>query len=279
MLAIAFAATSNQTAMEDHLLKGLELDPGSGLAEGALERAATSMSDPADRHALLEKVRAVAPKLAISDLMLARNALAEGNYPQGIAKLQALRQSRPDDRPLLIELLTAQVRHGDLAPATKTATAWIDAHPDDAHVQRLLAQIYQRREQADKAIATYETVLRNAPNDLVALNNLAMLLADQDPTRALGLAQSAYLGAPENVAIADTFGRLLLATSQPTRAAEVLGHAHGQAPGEASLAYHYARALASSGDKDRARQVLLLVLDKSFPEKADAQALLKDLPQ
>ncbi len=106
---------------------------------------------------------------------------------------------------------------------------------------------------------------------------MASLLLETDTAGALSHARAARQAAPKDPAIADTLGQALLAGGDAKGAAEVLAQAHAAMPGEPSVALHYASALAAAGNPAQARSVLLPVLDKSFPEKPQAQELLKTL--
>jgi len=78
--------------------------------------------------------------------------------------------------------------------------------------QRMLARGYYQADQYEKARAAYERVLERAPEDLMALNNLAYLLAEDldKPEAAMSLADRAMEIAGENPAqranVLDTVG-------------------------------------------------------------------------
>jgi tetratricopeptide (TPR) repeat protein len=82
----------------------------------------------------------------------------------------------------------------------------------EADRQRLLARGHYQSEQYDKARAAYERVLEHAPGDLMALNNLAYLLAEDldKPEAAMALAERALQLVGENPAqranVLDTVG-------------------------------------------------------------------------
>jgi tetratricopeptide (TPR) repeat protein len=69
--------------------------------------------------------------------------------------------------------------------------------PENADIYKALAQLYHRREDLAKAVWAYENILRLDPDDGMALNNLAWILAtSEDPDlrdykRALSLATRA----------------------------------------------------------------------------------------
>lgn len=277
LLAIAFAAVSNLTFMEEQLQAGVSLDHNSPMASKALAAVYGKLKDPAAKRALLESLKAPGRDLNGLALMEARLAIDEGQIQRAKEQLVALHQRLPNDRAVLIELLGVQTSSGDIDSATSTATAWATKHPEDYQVRRNLAQYYVQSQRPHKAIETYRELIRERPADAIANNNLAELLLQSDPRAALAHAQTAHEAAPDKPAIADTLGQALLASGDARGAAEMLAGAYAALPGDPSVALHYASALAAVGDAAKARAVLLPVIEKAFPEKTKAQALLKIL--
>lgn len=103
-------------------------------------------------------------------LVAARVRLEMGQSPQAMGELEALAgKFKPDD-------------------------------PQETDRQRMLARVYFEAGQFDKSRAAYEWVLQKYPQDLMSLNNLAFMLADNlnDPQAALPRAQQAEAAAGNN---------------------------------------------------------------------------------
>ena len=117
------------------------------------------------------------------------------------------------------------------------------------------------------------------PKNIRALNDLAWLYQQEKDPRALATAEQAYQLKPDNPEIMDTLGWILVDQDKAARGAELLQKAVEMAPASTAIRYHWAAALAKSGDKARARRELgdLLIKNKDFPQRLEAQALLKDL--
>ena len=113
----------------------------------------------------------------------------------------------------------------------------------------------------------------------LALNNLAWLYFQNGDTRAQATAKRAFDGAPDNAAIADTYGWILLKNKRVTEALPVLERAANGSKAPPEIRYHYAAALAEAGQRDRALQIVREVTasDASFPEAEDAKRLLAEL--
>ena len=106
-------------------------------------------------------------------------------------------------------------------------------------------------------MAQFEAILKKAPNDAAALNNLAWTYQQLKDPRALETAEAAYRLAGDNPAVMDTLGAILTERGDPKRAVTLLQKAVALAPPQsADLRLHLAEALAKSGDKAGARKEL-----------------------
>jgi Flp pilus assembly protein TadD len=124
-----------------------------------------------------------------------------------------------------------------------------------------------------------EGILKQNPNNAVALNNLAWAYQQEKDPRALATAEQAFKGAGDNPGVMDTLGWMLAEQGNTTRALPLLQKASGMAPNSPEIRYHLAVTLNKSGDKQGARKELtqLLAQDKQFAQIEEARALLKTL--
>ena len=118
-------------------------------------------------------------------------------------------------------------------------------------------------------------VLRQDPNNVTALNNLAGLLQKGDPMRALSLATIAYRLAPESPEVADSLGWIKLHEHDVKTALELLSRAHRQRPEVGAITYHLVIALDAGGRRDTAKGILRELLKSSikFDDLQKAQQL------
>lgn len=84
----------------------------------------------------------------------------------------------------------------------------------------------------------YEQVIAKQPNNVAALNNLAVLLREGNKRRALELASSARELAPESAAVLDTYGRILHLAGRHSEAKPVIEKALSLAPDSAEIQAH-----------------------------------------
>ena len=185
---------------------------------------------------------------------------------------------RAPSSSLAIKLSESLKLSGQQASAIEPLTGWLSKHPQDTRVRQFLAAAWMELGKTDKAIETYEQVIRDEPDNVVALNNLAWLYGlDRNP-RALVLAESALKEAPDNPGIQDTCGWLHVQQGQLEEGRHLLEKALQQLPDSPEIRYHYAVALYQSGDREKALGMLkdLLAEDGEFTGRSDAQRFLDE---
>lgn len=178
-----------------------------------------------------------------------------------------------------IRVHQALVGAGRAAEADARLLQWLQEQPNDVAVRSYRAESFIRRQRIPAAIEQYESLLKDAPDNVRALNNLAALYQGQGDARALPTAERAFKLAPSAPSVMDTLGWILLSQGEAKRALDMLKQAAAKAPEARSTRYHYAVALVKTGDRAGGRRELdgLLKAGKPFPEKEAAQALLKTL--
>ena len=144
-----------------------------------------------------------------------------------------------------------------------------------------MAAAYLQAGHNKKAVEQYQLVLETDPKNVRALNDLAWLYQQEKDPRALATAEKGYQIEPDNPRITDTLGWILLQQGETARGLGLLQKAVEKDPVSTELRYHLAVALMKSGDNALARKELagLLVNNKKFPERQEAQALLKRLSE
>ena len=208
-------------------------------------------------------------------------ALAEGRVDDALVSARRAFSLKASTATLrgLVKTLKADDRDREAIDAME---AWLRDHPQDLSILRLLAAASISQGQWDKAEVQYKNILKLLPDEVVSLNNLAMIQLQQDAVEdALTNARKAAALAPDNPAIADTLGVALMQAGQHEDALSQLQSAHRGLPENRTVAYHLAQALAATGDIDGAVSTLQAILrsDELFQERADAEALLASLTQ
>jgi len=201
-----------------------------------------------------------------------------GDHKAAVAAYERAAKAQPASS-LAIKLFRARKAAGVSAPES-SLTAWLDENPRDTLVRVLLAEHWQLQGDRKGAIAQYEHAVEISP-DPVVLNNLAWLYYEVGDDRATGLARQAYEAAPDNAAIADTYGWILVEKSRAADGVAILEKAAKDAPRVLEIQYHYAVALARTGKRQQAAEALrsLLQATDAFPSRREAEALLRSLSQ
>ena len=160
-----------------------------------------------------------------------------------------------------------------LADPAQPLVQWLQRVPGDWSVRGVLANYYLLvAHEPLQAQRELKTVVAQAPDDPVALNNLAWLLGKRGDPRARAYAERAYRLAPRSPGVNDTLGWILAKQGQDSEALPYLARAVKLAPKNPQLAYHYAYALDKSGQAAEARRILSRILSSSQPFDARGRA-------
>jgi Flp pilus assembly protein TadD len=88
----------------------------------------------------------------------------------------------------------------------------------------------------------YEEIIKLVPNSVIALNNLAWIIADDDIEAGLELAKRAYDLMPERGDVADTYGYILFRKGSVPKAVEILELAAKLSPENQEILDHLSEA-------------------------------------
>lgn len=164
---------------------------------------------------------------------------------------------------------------GREADAEKRLAAWLAAHPDDQRALAYRAQTWSAAGDFKRAAGQLEALVKRAPDNVVALNNLALAYQKLGDARALPTAEQAYKLADAQPNVIDTLAWILVDQGQAARAVDLLRKAQGLAPDAQAIRYHLAAALAAAGQREAARKELDAVLagDMQFAQAGEARRL------
>jgi tetratricopeptide (TPR) repeat protein len=167
-----------------------------------------------------------------------------------------------------------ELRSMDKEVALKSLRDYSATHPENRLFRKQYAILLLGFGELSKARAAYEALLREDPVDAVALNNLAWLVVQENPARALALAQRAVKADPSANNL-DTLGTMQLNRADLKGAIASLQKARDLQPDNAQVAYHLALALEASGSGAQSMAMLqTLVKRGGFGELDAAKALL-----
>lgn len=308
LLADAQAATGNGDAALDSWNKLALVQPGNASVQ--LHIASTELARKHTASALrsLERAIALQPDYPEAQAMLAGAHMSQRRYGAAQDIVHTMRQQHPDSalsyqlegdlfmlqkqaapalrayqrgydlRPsglLVIAIHDAQHMAGNASAAHAGMARWLRQHPDDQAVRVRYAESLLADRDFPAALAQFELAVRQDPNNILALNNLAWICQQLHDPRAAGFAERAVKLAPHNGAVLDTLGWILKEQGQTARALALLQQASAAAPASMEVRYHYAMLLADAGKRQDARaQFQQLLANKDFGRREEVQALL-----
>ncbi|MGC8518706.1 MAG: XrtA/PEP-CTERM system TPR-repeat protein PrsT [Steroidobacteraceae bacterium] len=292
--------------------KAAQLEPDNARFWFNTARAQLALNQPLAARASLEKAAHAQPHWLPAESALALLDVHDGKGQAALARADALLKAQPQNPGVLALKGTVEAKLGQTAAAVQDLTAaqrlrpsallavqlyqvelaahaahpeqpltqWLAREPKDWDVRTVLGDYdLTVRKALPQAIGEYQQVIAGAPNNVVALNNLAWALGHLGRPQALGYAQRAYKLAPEAPSVADTLGWILVKRGQSLKALPYLEHATQLAPHDPDMAYHYAYALAKAGQAAKARTVLTQALAGTtvFASRQAAEQLLASL--
>ena len=317
MLMTVDLVTKNWSGAEQTLQRlqaAVKEHPLVSMAEGRLHQAQGRV----DRAiAAYERAMVLAPKDPDPLLTLVKLEVAQGHLKQAKARLETLIDKHPDHlfaHGLLGEIYTIA---GDVSRADahfeqatklnpKWLTPWLDwgslwlrqkrfdqavqvvnnglvVNAESEELYMLLASVRSSQGALDEAISAYDGVLRLNPKNVLAANNLAVLLVDHrgDPQslqKAFALSRDFEKETPHPLFL-DTLGWVRFKMGQQEDAIRLLKDAASKAPEIPVLNYHLGIAFFQSGKRAEARIYLSKALKSadSFDGRQEAEQVLAQL--
>jgi len=256
----ALEAFDGALAVDAESQPALYLAATTALRAGKIERAA----------GYVERLRRIAPDAPVSMRIEGDLAMAQKRYADAVGYYDKALAGGGDSL-----LIGARYRAGRLAGMKNPEAVlrdWLGRRPEDTTARILLAEHYEQTGDGAKAVREYEAVLVRAPENAVALNNLAVIEQRNRDPRALDLARRAYEAAPGSAAIQDTYGWLLVEQGELDRGLELLRSAARALPGSPEVQFHLGAALARKGLDAEAGPVLEKVVSGRAPAEIKAEA-------
>lgn len=267
------ASTNDISGATEAVAQGLKVMPHNMALLQADVGLATKQGGMAAGEGLAEKLAADPAHQPESVVLPGKLFLAEHHLKRAVAAFASANRTSPSAVTSL-DLAQAQALSGNAADATATLDQAIASFGPLPSLENAAGQIALASNDLPKAAAHYQTALSKAPNDVLALNNLAWIAGKQNKKGAAGLAARAYAISP-SPQIADTLGWILARQSKPKQALILLDQAHQGMPGDPNVTYHYASVLAQTGAKAKAAAILktALATKAAFSDRAAAEKL------
>lgn len=310
-------ATKNWTAAERTLERLKSVSKESvveAMAEGRLREAQRQFDQASIAY---QRATLLAPNEPEPLLSLIKLDIAQGHADRTKTRLEALVASQPDHlfgHGLLGEVLamTGHLKEADshfkeaIRINPKWITPWLDwgslwlaqKQPDQAaqviqagltvnqnseELYMLLALAHTAGGLVDPAISAYDGALRLNPRNVLAANNLAVMLVDSkgDPQslqKAFALSRDFEKDAPHPLFL-DTLGWVRFKMGQQEEALRIMKNAVAKAPEIPMLNYHLGMAYFQAGKTSEARVHLAKALKSTepFQGRQEAEQILSQM--
>jgi tetratricopeptide (TPR) repeat protein len=227
---------------------------------------------------LANKCETSLPKSALGKLIKGEVYLNEQKWDKALENYQQAYEMEPFDRTLfiIVDLLIAQKNQSEAITYLNKA---LEKSPRNNLFHFKLATIYQSLNDNSQAENHYQTILNEQPDNVLALNNLALLYSQQNNPQAMELAKKAYTLAPSSAEVADTYGYILFKQGQLTEALSLLEKAVSLQPNKNIIQFHLAKAYVANDNNSKAIEILenITKAEQRFSEKNAALDLLNEL--
>jgi uncharacterized protein (TIGR03790 family) len=196
-------------------------------------------------------------------------------------RLDALPRGVKPDAAVAYVRATSRADDGDLKAARQDLETAIIADGAFSMARLELAGMQEREGQFDRAVANYRAVIQREPNQSVALNNLAMLLANQQakPEEALSYAERAVAIKNTEPAYLDTLAWTQHLMGADRLALGAIRSARALGGVDPEIVWHAAVIFAAAGELTQASAELkaLLTAAPTLAERPEVKKLQEQL--
>ena len=277
-LADAQSAAKQPSAAAAAVRRAMQIEPESPLAQQAAAKLALNEHKPAVALSIARKLQATQTTDPMGFMLEGEIEMRQKHWDgAALAFRKALDKRRPEAaaQRLYAALLAGQKPE----EAEKLATDWRSRHPEDIGFVLYLGDTALAGKQLDRAEAHYRTVLASQPQQVIAQNNLAYVLAVQHKPGAVALAEQALKQYPNSPGLMDTLALGLAAEQQLPRALEVQNRVVQMQPDVPKYRLQLAKLQLQAGQKPAARAELgkLAKLGQAYPQHAEVAELLRSM--
>ncbi len=279
LLAEVHKLARDHNEATQQLRRALALDPDYLPAQRALAELLIADGKVDEAARIARDIQKQRPTQDIGYVLEAAAHVQQKSWAPAVAVLRTGLKSAPDSTTLATRLHATLSAAGQQAAADQWSAQWQREHASDATFLFYLGDVALMRRQHDVAEARYRDVLKLQPENPLALNNVAWLMASAKKKGAVEMAEKANRLLPNRATIMDTLAMALSVEGQNDKAVQVLRQALTHEPGNHTVRFNLAKLLVFTGDKGGARTELetLSRLGDRFARHAEVAELLKTL--
>ena len=269
--------SNDMPAAEKSLKQALRIKPDFIQASLALATLKIQQADYGAAMKIAQTIKQTYPKQSAGLMLEGEIYLQQKQFAQAVKSYTAANKLQYSSA-VVRKLALAHSQAGKHQEAIDILNKWLATNSTDISARFDLALNYDKNRQVKQSQEQYQKIIAQSPDNIVALNNIALSYYDTDINQALTYAEKAHQLKPDIVPIADTLAWILLKKGDTQKALEIFKRIISKTKNP-SIHYHYAVALSKSGEKAQAKQALKGILggNTGFPEQKEAKQLLSKL--
>lgn len=264
--------------------RAYELNPANPRALLGVVEVDIRMGKPEAGMALLQAESRKSPNRLDLPLLMGTTAVRQGKFQDALDQFQrvlnGLDKNAKVRGEIYMRIAEAYRLKGDPNSSIASLQKAREVDPENEMVLFQLGLALDLGGRKNEAKPVYEACIRVNPNNFLALNNLAFLVAETngDLNRALSDAQKANALQPGMAEISDTLGWIYLKMGQAEQAINVFKELVGRAPAQSTYRFHLAMAYKQKAEKAKAIVELKEALTHN-PSKEEQTKIMEMLTQ
>jgi tetratricopeptide (TPR) repeat protein len=269
----------NQEKARKYYLKACKLGPEISECWMHLGRHQFREGNPQQALISFKKVKKLNGQQPSAEIQLAKLSYSIRDYIGARFWYKKALSENPDNpKPIRVALSDVQFRLGLLDEAFIEIETVLKTD-EIVHLLVAKATIYESQNKPEEAYKTYQRALELSPENIIANNNIAMLMIRENISseNALHYAEKAYKTKPNNPKIFSTYACALYSANNIKKAKKMLTQAVRISPGDAWVRFFYGKLLFK--EKKLQQSILHLegtmIIDPEFPNIDEIQKLLK----
>ncbi len=277
-LAAVQYADKNTGAAEESLRQALEIKPDFLDAQRSLILLYLEAKNYKEASAVARTVQNQKPSANFGFAFEGDIQAAQKDWVSAIAAYRTGLRIAESPR-LAAKLHAITTQSGKVGDADRFATEWMKLHPKDTEFRVYLGDAALARKDYATAETHYQLLVEAAPENAVALNNLAWVSQQLKRGNAIAYAEKANKLAPNQPIFMDTWAMLLSANGEHAKAIELQTKALNAQPTSASFRLNLAKIYLAAGKRTQAKTELDLLakLGEKHPSYAEVVTLMKSL--
>lgn len=270
--------TNDPSAAKDHLRRAVALRKDYLPAQSLLALLLATDNKAREAREITDTVMRQRPKEAAAFKLLGDVERQLKQYPAAVSAYRAALKLA-DSEDLAIQVHSALWAAGRVEEARDFERDWLAAHPKAGLIRYYLAERAMLEKAWPRAEELLVIVTQLAPQDLIALNNLAWVQLQAGKPEAMATIDKALKASPQAPALLDTKAMILVAGGKLDEAIGLQRQAVERAPELHAHRLHLAQTLLKAGKREEARVEVakLEALGARFEQQSELKALRAQL--